>query len=559
MRPPPRITHRRPHTMTPASSRTDDLTQWLECADPSRAPDPEQGAAAAHRAWELACAAGLRESAVKAVALRCGHLFRLGHLAQVREEAEAALTTFDQAGDVHDRCEILRLLALACCESGAFDVALGAARQLEALAAEACDADLALTAAYSLAACMDRLGDPWQSTRVLREAIAAFGYGGSPRQRLMVHIGLCAFLGDTYHRMRDAATAAERLDLLTQVRDAADACLPLLPQVSEPVYAVVVLGNLGEAMTLQGELEGAAPLLHDALQRARDCGLTAYRWRVQATQADWLLARGLPEQAVAAAEALLADMGDAAPVLTEIRARDVASRAHQALGQHAPALTHFAAFERLERRRTLTQLRAQSSVFVTRIEAETALRQAQFARQEAARQMQRVKELARRAEQDPLTGLGNRAYFERRVAALGTLARHDDPARVLALLDIDHFKLINDRFGHAAGDHVLVGVAQMLLRCTREADIVARLGGDEFAVIIVGAPQRPPADVFERLRRDIELAVGWTGLPADQRVMVSIGVAPASDDEISGWMKRADDALYAAKRAGRNRVCAALT
>jgi GGDEF domain-containing protein len=152
-------------------------------------------------------------------------------------------------------------------------------------------------------------------------------------------------------------------------------------------------------------------------------------------------------------------------------------------------------------------------VFVTRIEAENAMRQAQFARQEAARQMQRVKELARRAEQDPLTGLGNRAYFERRVAALGTLARHDDPARVLALLDIDHFKLINDRFGHAAGDHVLVGVAQMLLRCTREADIVARLGGDEFAVIIVGAPQRPPADVFERLRRDIELAVGWTGLP----------------------------------------------
>jgi diguanylate cyclase len=544
--------------MTPGSAPTDDLTQWLERADPSRAPGPEQGAEAAHRAWELACAAGLHASAVKAVALRCGHLFRLGRLAQVREEAEASLATFDQAGDVHDRCEVLRLLALACCESGAFDVALDAARQLEALAAESCDADLALTAAYSLAACMDRLGDPWQSTRVLREAIAAFGYGGSPRQRLMVHIGLCAFLGDTYHRMRDAATAAERLDLLTQVREAADACLPLLPQVTEPVYAVVVLGNLGEAMTLQGELYDAEPLLREALQRARDCGLTAYRWRVQATQADWLLARGHATQAVATAEELLAEMGDTAPALTEIRARDVAYRAHQALGQHETALAHFAAFERLERRRTLTQLRAQSSVFVTRIEAENAMRQAQFARQEAARQMQRVKELARRAEQDPLTGLGNRAYFERRVAALGTLVRHDDPMRVLALLDIDHFKLINDRFGHAAGDHVLVGIAQMLLRCTREADIVARLGGDEFAVIIVGAPQRPPNDVFERLRRDIELAVGWTGLPADHRVMVSIGVAAAGDDEISGWMKRADDALYAAKRAGRNRVCAAL-
>ena len=164
-----------------------------------------------------------------------------------------------------------------------------------------------------------------------------------------------------------------------------------------------------------------------------------------------------------------------------------------------------------------------------------------------------LEEVRKVAATDGLTGLANRRTFEESLAR--EIARSTRAASSLGLvmLDIDHFKRLNDTFGHRSGDLALQNVAAVLLDCAREMDIVARYGGEEFAVIVPGAGEREATAVAERLREAVE------ALAVDPRVTASVGVAsyPVAADSAEGLVRAADAALYGAKRAGRNRVCVA--
>lgn len=126
---------------------------------------------------------------------------------------------------------------------------------------------------------------------------------------------------------------------------------------------------------------------------------------------------------------------------------------------------------------------------------------------------------------------------------------------IIAILDLDHFKRLNDRYGHVAGDHALKAVASLVKRNMRQEDIFARIGGEEFAMIMTGGDSEPPFSVLDRLRALIEAQViEYEG--ESIRLTASIGYSSSSpeDGALSTLLKRADDALYAAKRRGRNRV-----
>ncbi|MCI4568460.1 sensor domain-containing diguanylate cyclase [Lysobacter sp. CFH 32150] len=161
-------------------------------------------------------------------------------------------------------------------------------------------------------------------------------------------------------------------------------------------------------------------------------------------------------------------------------------------------------------------------------------------------------ELEKLARVDTLTGLANRRQFDERLSlALLRLRRHGLPV-ALMYLDVDHFKRINDNFGHAAGDAVLRTFAQRLLDCTRASDLVARQGGDEFVVLIEDAELPAAAEVIARkliATMGADITVEGTTL----QVTTSIGIAYASQPtEAATLMSGADAALYAAKKAGRN-------
>jgi diguanylate cyclase (GGDEF)-like protein len=173
-------------------------------------------------------------------------------------------------------------------------------------------------------------------------------------------------------------------------------------------------------------------------------------------------------------------------------------------------------------------------------------------------EQQRVQkeELAVRATTDALTSLMNRRHFlesaEREIARAG----RDESPLVLAMFDADHFKAINDSYGHDVGDEALRSIADCARSVVRRGDLVGRLGGEEFAVLMVGADLEGAAPVVERLRASMtERAIGVR----DERVRVSVSigftaVVPEEPDALKEALRRADQALFAAKRAGRNKA-----
>jgi diguanylate cyclase (GGDEF)-like protein len=164
------------------------------------------------------------------------------------------------------------------------------------------------------------------------------------------------------------------------------------------------------------------------------------------------------------------------------------------------------------------------------------------------------------SSRDALTGLANRRSFDLSLAReVDRVARSGEPALLLAL-DIDHFKRVNDRYGHIAGDAVIQAVAAALLDSVRPMDLVARVGGEEFVICCAGADAAGARSLAERLReaaRSLEL--GATDGHGGVGCSISIGVSRPFRT-LADWPRaagEADRALYAAKAAGCDRVCTA--
>jgi diguanylate cyclase len=158
---------------------------------------------------------------------------------------------------------------------------------------------------------------------------------------------------------------------------------------------------------------------------------------------------------------------------------------------------------------------------------------------------------------DPLTGLGNRKYFDRSIETLVQSAMASGEPLSLLMFDIDHFKSFNDSYGHLTGDQVLRLVGMSLKQTIKGQDITARYGGEEFAVVLPNTALRQALTVADHIRRAVmskELKKKSTGEILG-RVTISVGVSMLKPgDDTDSLIERADACLYAAKRAGRNRV-----
>jgi len=181
---------------------------------------------------------------------------------------------------------------------------------------------------------------------------------------------------------------------------------------------------------------------------------------------------------------------------------------------------------------------------------------------QTAMDMTRITLLERDAVTDPLTGVFNRRYMDRRINEEAASARRYGLPLSILLLDIDYFKQINDRYGHQVGDRVLAAMAKIIDSELRESDIFTRYGGEEFLIIAPHTPLLSAIEVAERVRKCIEShdfclsdEPGGTG---SFRVTVSIGVASLDDGakDSETLIRAADKNLLRAKQTGRNRVIA---
>ncbi|MCZ7446826.1 GGDEF domain-containing protein [Agrobacterium rhizogenes] len=155
------------------------------------------------------------------------------------------------------------------------------------------------------------------------------------------------------------------------------------------------------------------------------------------------------------------------------------------------------------------------------------------------------------AEHDPLTDVLNRRGFDRRVPDF----RNDTPDGAIIACDIDHFKRINDVYGHAAGDIVLIGLSDLLRRNAPEDALVARFGGEEFVVFLPGQTAAAAGQLANGLRTGLS-SLDWRNRGVTSQITASFGVSAVArgDHSIHDAIKRADDSLYAAKRGGRDQV-----
>lgn len=166
-------------------------------------------------------------------------------------------------------------------------------------------------------------------------------------------------------------------------------------------------------------------------------------------------------------------------------------------------------------------------------------------------------ELVAMATTDFLTGLYNRRNFmARMVAELDRLKRFDIPHAAVLMLDLDHFKRVNDNYGHAVGDAVLKHFAALLRDELRKIDTGGRVGGEEFAILLLGADLTAAKQFAERLRTKVaDTPLVHEGQPIPVTVSIGIAALDAGDSSADAALTRADTALYEAKRTGRNRVC----
>ncbi len=233
---------------------------------------------------------------------------------------------------------------------------------------------------------------------------------------------------------------------------------------------------------------------------------------------------------------------------------------HERLGDYRAALSHYRAYA-ATRERTFIEASEQKMRSLDVIhQVETARRAAEAERQRNAELQHYIQELEQlqvtlRASslRDPLTGLHNRRYLSEEGGRLLRYAQRYQSDLCAAMIDVDHFKQINDRLGHQVGDLVLQRLAELITRAMRSTDLISRYGGEEVVLLLPSTNIDDAYSICERLRTTVEQH-NWSDIHPRLRVTVSIGLAKDDGSTLTELLAHADAQLYTSKRAGRNRT-----
>ena len=515
-----------------------------------------EGLVIAQRAYDAA-ANGSRRDRAAAGHVTCFFLFRTGAIERVIAFADTILPLLKTEALHAAYGEALRWAGLCACDAGRFGTAIQHATEGYRLADELDDQRGRVLAFSLLGGCFERAGDPWQGERLLRDGLTLARQLDESYPLLATLNNLAAILIGKFYSLRDGWAAEEARAALDDSLPLAREVLRLAPTLNDPYFDAFAHGNLGELLVHAGELDEADVLLQSALAMAEERGYQAVSSRVRCSIGELHLARGQTLQAKQLLNELLAEETDPPPVSTQLRVHYALYLAHRNESDAKAALNALEAFRRLESQRSMQQLKAKSELMVTRIEADENQRKVlERAYSVAQVHASRAVELERMALQDELTGLGNRRALDLRLAEMVDAARTGNNPLVVVVLDLDHFKRVNDVFGHAVGDRVLGQVARLLRDHTRPDDVVTRTGGEEFVIAMPNISGPDAFDVCERLRLRIS-DFQWGAIAPELSVTLSAGIACAPDFDAKRLVERADLAMYRAKRAGRNRVAVA--
>lgn len=495
----------------------------------------------------------------------------LGHVHGVAQAHELALQSFERClalslsiGDPGGEVDARQNLGLVLRDLGQLPEALDQAEHCLRLASAAGLPDRIAYAHCAVGAVLSSAGELALAQQHFERGLALVRQTSDRALESTLLFNLGRLLTDAGQPQAALAHLSLAFDLAQRTGNRGDQALALL--------------GLGLVQQALGQPALGQPLLADGLVLARRKGDGELCAQLLLAQASGAMAQQQPRQALPLLAQALQLAEAARAVSLQATAHQRLSQAHQDLGDLAPALHHHQAFHAAYRQANdqATQRRVRAVL------SQQALAQAQ---QDAQAERARNAELAQAlddahraaqdrtallaelqaqaallqqlAREDGLTGVANRRWLDLQLRREVERAQRFGHPLAVAMIDLDHFKAVNDRCGHAVGDEVLRQVARLLRQGCRASDGVGRYGGEEFVLLLVETTAAQALALCDTLRLRVA-AQPWAALhPAlAAGLTVSIGVAAlAGDEPPEALLARSDAALYRAKHGGRNRVC----
>lgn len=479
------------------------------------------------------------------------------HRGDLQGALELAVEAQRYLGEAHDsaaRCEVAALKAQVSFFSGSYADALREADLAVRVADESADPDLRIFARRAACLVFGNVGVPDWDQR-LEELLRLSIDAGDPWEEAISRNDLACYLQETGD-LKGAEREIDRaLAVAHKVPGRNNFALGVLHSTRADIR---LLGARPEAALRDAEV-AIARLLEGGDPNPYVFGMTV-RAQVQAR-----MALGQLDDARESGEGALAWLGDRVPQMRSLILTTLASALRDA-GRTEQAYDALQRACELERQAFRELSQVQLSLERATLEAREARRHSDLltvknrqlaeAHAELARRADELEtlhaQLREQAERDPLTGLHNRRYLARELEQL-THDRMADPVS-LAVLDVDHFKTINDRFGHAAGDQVLIRIAGLLCDQLRESDSIIRSGGEEFIILMPRTDATAATACCERIRRAVNTEA-WSSVADGLNVTTSLGAATTDDPtDLEAVIRLADQRLYEAKRNGRDQV-----
>lgn len=408
-----------------------------------------------------------------------------------------------------------------------------------------------------------RLGNADQKLRALYKTSSAYFGMGEPRKALQVleevrarHTEFadpCWFeqtltqLAYGHHQLSllpDEDTQTHQQQALALLEEAEERAV----QIHFPGLEGLIHLYRGQILQTRGDFEQATASFHQALGIADIMHYTWLRLEALLTLAEAYQRENQHEQAIELLESSLQDAQNAGLKDKVARAYELLAESQEKLGDPMGAIVSLKTAHQLHKRFAHERAKWWAQSVEARMQLQQALLEAEVHKLRSQELEILTAQLHSLAHLDPLTGVLNRRALD---LHLPRYQSHAAPY-TMVLLDIDHFKTINDRFGHQTGDEVLRHLGQLLKHHSRQSDLVIRYGGEEFLLVLTLQPQNAHA-ACERLRYAIA-TYPWNQIQPDLWVTASVGYACSDDRTPEALIQEADQCLYQAKHSGRNRV-----
>ena len=526
------------------------------------------GLEAAGKALALAQRAKHRSLQGSALRLLALHQLRVGRQEAAIQSCLLALQLLRRSHDVGERSDVLCTLVMAYNDVGLHADALTHVAELLDTARASGDLSSLSWALNRIGITYHELADRHEAEHFLLQALDIARQIDGQEEMFSALNNLCsAILSEACAAHNDSTVVLDQ-GALDRALAYGQEALALAEASGNAHRMAIAESNLGILGVEMGDAVGALLHIERSAQLAQAHGFRGLVVAALTNQGALLRRQGQVAEAIALyGQALLEaeqvdDAGTALQVHTDLYA------CHKQLGELAAALRHHEALLPLERARMKQTAATQARLLINRLELEHAHLETERAHIDAQAQRLRAtqleteklqlelkaSELGRHALEDPLTGLANRRRVDHELPQLMAAAREHGLPLSVAVLDLDHFKRVNDQHGHNVGDDVLRAIARILTASTRSTDLLARIGGEGFIVLFANTALSVAAEACERQRRAVE-SFDWAQLAPGLALTISVGVCEADADlDARALVERADAALYQAKHGGRNRV-----